>query len=307
MKLQTKVLDELRVEPGKSASLDKRSTSETRAEWLDAKEAGSTEKGESPKVNAESLLEVFQKELESAQEMLYATNTHALLIVFQAPDAAGKDGTIKHVLSGVNPQGCDVTSFKAPTAEELAHDFLWRCSRKLPEKGRIGVFNRSYYEEVLVVRVHPELLDAEQLPTGQEHGGRLWKDRFEEINAFEDHLTRSGTRIVKFFLHVSADEQKARLLERLDDPSKNWKFSSSDLAERAYFDDYQRAYEAAITATSTPWAPWYVIPADLKYAMRALVAGVLAHTFQELDLRMPEVTPERSAEIESYKKALSAE
>jgi len=301
MKLRRDAIDEMLVKPGKPADLDRRSTSEMRVRWLDPIAAGGQ------KELAEAALEALKEDLTAAQELLYATHAYALLVIFQAPDAAGKDGTIKHVLSGVNPQGCSVTSFKTPSAEEQAHDFLWRCSKVLPEKGRIGIFNRSYYEEVLVARVHPEILADEHLPPEAGQGGELWKRRFEDINAFEHHLTRNGTRVVKFFLHVSKEEQKKRLLQRLEDPMKHWKFSTSDIQERAYFDDYRDAYEALISTTSTSWAPWYVVPADHKYAMRALVAGVLAHTIEELDLHMPEVTPERSAEIAGYKQALLTE
>ena len=190
--------------------------------------------------------------------------TWALLLIFQALDAGGKDGTIKHVMSGVNPEGCEVFSFKEPSREELRHDFIWRCAKVLPERGRIGIFNRSYYEEVLVVRVHPEMLAPQHLPSGSEAGSRLWQGRYEDINNFEHHLHRSGTRVVKFFLHVSKEEQRRRLLARLDDPAKQWKFSPADLAERSHFDEYQQAYEEALTATSTSWAPWYVVPADEK-------------------------------------------
>ena len=301
MKLPAEVLDELAVESGKPANLDKRSTSETTVNWLDP--TGAT----TPKKLAESDLELFKQELSSAQELLYASCSHALLVVFQAPDAAGKDGTIKHVMSGVNPQGCDVTSFKVPSEEELAHDFLWRCYKALPARGRIGIFNRSYYEEVLVARVHPEVLAREQLPPGKADGDKVWKQRYEDINAFEHHLTRNGTRIVKLYLHISKEEQKKRFLERLDDPGKWWKFSSSDLAERAHFDEYRSAYEAAISATSTRWAPWYVVPADHKYSLRVLVAGILAHTIDKLDLHLPEVSAEERAKFESYKQALLAE
>ena len=219
-------------------------------------------------------------------------------MILQAPDAAGKDSTIKHVMSGVNPQGCDVVSFKAPSAEELDHDFLWRCAKALPARGRIGIFNRSYYEEVLVTRVHPEILAHQRLPPTSPAGDELWAQRYEDINAFERHLERSGTHIVKLYLHVSKGEQKKRLLARLDDPAKYWKFSASDLAERAYFEDYRHAYEAAITATSTPWAPWYVIPADHKHVARALVAGILTHTIEQLDLHHPSVGNQERAELD---------
>jgi len=301
VKLQSKVVDELMVRPGEPAALAKRSTSVTKAAWLD--EADPTP----PKELAERDLDTFRTDLSKAQELFYATRTYSLLVILQALDAAGKDGTIKHVMSGVNPQGCEVTSFKEPSSLELAHDFLWRCSNALPERGHIGMFNRSYYEEVLVPRVHPELLAAQRLPAGTAVGDELWSERYEDINAFERHLHRSGTRIVKLFLHVSKQEQKKRLLARLDDPSKAYKFSPADVAERAYFDDYQKAYEAAITATSTPWAPWYVIPADHKYALRALAGGILTRTIDKLDLRPPELSPEGRAEIEASRQKLLAD
>ncbi len=221
-------------------------------------------------------------------------------------DAAGKDGTIKHVMSGVNPQGCEVTSFKQPSSEELAHDFLWRYATAAPARGRIGIFNRSYYEEVLVVRVHPELL-ANEFGSAHLVPKHVWRDRFDDINAFEAHLHRSGTRIVKIFLHVSKDEQKRRFLDRLDDPSKLWKFSVADLAERAFWDDYQAAYEEALGATSTAHAPWYVVPADHKYAMRALVAGILVHAVEGMALTPPQVDPAEAARLAEAREALGAE
>jgi PPK2 family polyphosphate:nucleotide phosphotransferase len=218
-------------------------------------------------------------------------------------DAAGKDSTIKHVMSGVNPQGCEVTSFKHPSAEELDHNFLWRYARRTPERGRIGIFNRSYYEEVLVVRVHPELVQAERIP-----GGKLdedfWADRFAYINAFERHLTRNGTVILKFFLHISKAEQRKRFLKRLDDPRKHWKFSPADLTERGFWDDYMKAYEEAIGATSTKWAPWYIIPADHKWVSRALVARIVIDALESLDLRYPEVTDAQRSIIEEARKQL---
>jgi PPK2 family polyphosphate:nucleotide phosphotransferase len=298
MKLHKKVIEDLMVVPGEAAGLGSRSTSLTKSGWLDVK---------GPKDLAEKDLDEFKDELASAQELLYAAGTHALLLVLQALDAAGKDGTIKHVMSGVNPQGCEVIGFKRPSADELSHDFLWRCAKALPAQGRIGIFNRSYYEEVLVTRVHPDILAGQHLPAGTPTGNRLWKQRYQDINNFERHLDRNGTRIVKVFFHVSRDEQKRRLLERLDDPAKYWKFSAADLAERAYFDDYTRAYEAAITATSTPWAPWYVVPADHKYALRALVGGILTHTIEELDLHPPAVGDEGRAAIDKARAALEAE
>jgi len=289
------------VRPGEPASLASRSTAGTKTRWLDP--TGPT----SQKELAERDLESFRAELAEAQELLYASKTYALLVILQALDAAGKDGTIKHVMSGVNPQGCEVTSFKEPSSVELDHDFLWRCSNELPGRGRIGIFNRSYYEELLVTRVHPEILANENLPPGTAGGEKLWIQRYEDINSFERHLERNGTRIVKVFLHVSKEEQKKRLLERLADPAKYYKFSAADLAERAYFGDYQAAYEAAITATSTPWSPWYVVPADHKYALRALVGGILTHTIEQLDLRLPEVSPGTRAEIDFARQRLLAD
>jgi PPK2 family polyphosphate:nucleotide phosphotransferase len=229
--------------------------------------------------------------LEEAQGLLYADDRYSVLVVLQAMDAAGKDGTIKHVMSGLNPQGCQVYSFKKPSAEEMDHNFLWRYTRCLPERGRIGIFNRSYYEDVLVVKVHPELL-GRQLPRDKV-GKKFWEARYEDINALEQHLVRNGTIVLKFFLNVSKDTQKKRFQERLDRPEKNWKFSPSDLAERAYWDDYQAAYEDALGATSTEWAPWYVVPADHKWVTRAVVADVLTAAIRKLGLTYPDVTEEQ--------------
>src|SRR5579884_156268 len=210
-------------------------------------------------------------------------------------------------MSGVNPQGCEVVAFKQPSRDELDHDILWRCARALPARGRIGIFNRSYYEEVLVVRVHPEMLTAERLPPGQQAGKRLWQDRYEDINTFERHLARDGTKIVKVFLHVSKEEQRRRFLQRIDDPDKQWKLSASDVAERAYFDDYLAAYEDMLTATSTSWAPWYVVPADHKHQLRALVGGIIVNAIHELQLRLPPPTEEQAAAIRAARDALMAE
>jgi PPK2 family polyphosphate:nucleotide phosphotransferase len=301
MKLPKHVIEELTVDPGDAANVRHRSTSATKTDWLGPTSASS------PRDLAERDLEEFREELGSTQEWLYAAHQYALLVIFQALDAAGKDGTIKHVMSGVNPQGCEVVSFKSPSTEELDHDFLWRCTKALPARGRIGIFNRSYYEEVLVARVHPEILAAQRLPPESGSGEKLWQDRYDDINAFEHHLVRNGTRIVKFFLHVSEEEQKRRLLERLDDPTKLWKFSSADLTERAFNEEYRRAYEAALTATSTPWAPWYIVPADHKYALRALVGGVLVHVIEQLDLRLPEIDDAESAVLTAAKQKLLAE
>lgn len=260
---------------------------------------------------AEQLLSQDVNELAEAQELLYAADTWSLLVVFQAMDAAGKDSTIKHVLSGVNPQGCHVTSFKQPSVEELDHNYLWRCSKALPERGRIGIFNRSYYEECLVVRVHPEYLKYQQLPNLQAPDAKIkksfWKDRFEDINNFETHLTRNGTAIVKFFLNVSKDEQKKRFLERLNERDKLWKFSLGDLKERARWDDYMEAYEECIEATSTEEAPWYVIPADNKWVMRAIVARVIVSTIKSLKLEWPKVPDADRAALEQAKKQLMTE
>jgi len=244
--------------------------------------------------------------LADAQELLWASDRYAVLVVFQAMDAAGKDGTIKHVMSGINPQGCHVVSFKQPSPEELDHDYLWRAAKALPERGRIGIFNRSYYEEVLVVRVHPELLERQKLPPGK-RGKRFWSERYEDINAFEQHLARNGTIIVKFFLHVSRHEQKRRFLDRLENPKKHWKFSAADLAERRRWDDYMEAYEDMLAATSQPWAPWYVVPADHKFVTRTVVAGILADTIRSLDLRFPRVGPEQRKALEAARRALRAE
>ena len=254
------------------------------------------------KEHARGLLQEGVQLLAELQDMLYAQDRWAVLLIFQAMDAAGKDSAIKHVMSGVNPQGVQVYSFKQPSAEELDHDFLWRISRALPERGRIGIFNRSHYEEVVALKVHPEWLEAQRLPPG-ERGEAFWQQRYEDINAFERHLDRSGTKIVKFFLHVSKEVQKQRFLARLDTPGKEWKFNAADVEERARWDDYMRAFDDALTATSTPWAPWYVIPADHKWLTQALVAQVLVETVSSLDLRWPEVSEaDHAANLEARKK-----
>ena len=301
MRLPKRVIDELRVEPGRPARLAFRSTGGTRAEWLHGLGRSS------PKELADRDLEAFKQELAAAQELLWATDRWAVLVILQALDAAGKDGTIKHVMSGVNPQGCEVVSFKQPSAEELDHDFLWRCYRQLPARGRIGIFNRSYYEDVLVVRVHHELHDAERLPAGSPSGTPLWHERYEDINAVERHLVRNGTRIVKLFLHVSKEAQRRRFLERIDDPAKQWKFSAADLSERARFDDYQHAYEEALSATSTSWAPWYVVPADHKHQLRALVGGIVVQAIHELGLAAPAPDAEHAAALRSAREQLLSE
>jgi PPK2 family polyphosphate:nucleotide phosphotransferase len=244
--------------------------------------------------------------LSRAQELLYANDLYSVLIIFQALDAAGKDGMIKHVMSGLNPQGCVVASFKRPSDEELNHNFLWRYQRHLPERGRIGIFNRSYYEEVLVVRVHPDLLERQRLPPGK-RGQAFWGDRHEDINHFEDHLARNGTLILKFFLNLSKREQKKRFLERLTNPEKYWKFSTADLAEREYWNDYMKAFEEAITATSTKWAPWYVIPSDHKWVARAVVSAIVSHTIESLELKAPQVSQAKLKELEASRKKLLKE
>ncbi|MBN2432345.1 MAG: polyphosphate kinase 2 family protein [Acidobacteria bacterium] len=255
---------------------------------------------------AREKLEKDVEKLAALQEVLYADNRYALLIIFQAMDAAGKDGAIEHVMSGINPQGCQVFSFKAPSAEELDHDFLWRCMKALPERGRIGIFNRSYYEEVLIVRVHPEIVKSQKLPADTDWKN-IWKDRFEDINHFERYLVRNGIVVVKFFLHISRKEQKERFLARIHTPEKNWKFSLADVEERKHWQKYMKAYEAAIAATSTKWAPWYVIPGDHKWFARVAIADILIHTLKSLPLKFPEVTAEHLKEIEVAKKMLEEE
>ena len=240
------------------------------------------------------------------QEKLAAQADWSLLLIFQAMDAAGKDGVIKHVMSGVNPQGCQVTSFKAPSREELAHDYLWRCVRALPERGRIGIFNRSYYEEVLAVRVHADLLDAQRLPDDLA-SPRIWEQRYQDIRAFERHLARSGTVVRKFFLHVSKKEQKKRLLERLDDPEKHWKFSANDVRQRASWNEYMRAYENMVRETDSEHAPWYVVPADRKWYTRLVVAAAVVDALEELELAFPEVAPEKKRDLARARRELLAE
>jgi len=300
MSITRSVLARLRVDHGEAAGLARRDPA-----WHGGKALAHLS-GKDGKKQAEHDLEQSRLEIAREQELLWADDSQSLLLIFQAMDAAGKDGTIGHVMSGVNPQGCEVTSFKQPSAEELDHDFLWRTAKAAPERGRIGIFNRSHYEEVLVVRVHPEFLAKQQLPPGH-RGKRFWKERFESINDFEQHLARNGTTIVKFFLHVSKEEQRRRLLDRLVEPGKEWKFSANDVAERHHWDEYMHAYEEAITATSTRWAPWYVIPADHKPLMRVLVAGVVVATIRSMDLAFPTVTDEAHVANEQARQVLEAE
>ena len=243
-------------------------------------------------------------ELNSLQRLLYASNRYALLLIFQGMDAAGKDGAIRHVMSGVNPQGCEVFSFKKPSAEELEHDFLWRTTRRLPERGRIGIFNRSYYEEVLVVRVHPEILRAQRLSDDLLDEKNIWKERYRSIVDLEEHLHRNGTRIIKFFLHLSKDEQRKRFLARIDEPDKNWEFSLADIHERKYWKYYMQAYEECLTATSTHHVPWFVVPADDKDNARLIVSRIVLNALIELKMAYPKTTAKRRQELKSIRKGL---
>ena len=258
------------------------------------------------KDRALALLQNGVERLRDLQDKLYAQDRWAVLLVFQAMDAAGKDGTIKHVMSGINPQGCQVFSFKSPSPEELDHDFLWRTTRSLPERGRIGIFNRSYYEEVLVVKVHPEFLDAQKLPTSL-ISKEIWKERYEDINCYERYLSRNGVLIRKFFLHVSKEEQRQRFLSRLRVPDKNWKFSLADVKERNCWDDYATAYEEAIRHTASPHAPWFVVPADHKWFTRLVVAGAVIDALEELELAYPKVDATKRAELKLVQNELEHE
>jgi len=244
------------------------------------------------------------EELSELQRMHYASNRHAILLIFQAMDAAGKDGAIRHVMSGINPQGCQVFSFQQPSSEELEHDFLWRTTRHLPERGRIGIFNRSYYEEVLIVRVHPEILKSQRLPHELPDAKTIWIDRYRSIVDLEEHLHRNGTRIIKFFLHLSKDEQRERFLDRIDEPEKNWKFSLADVRERKSWPLYMQAYEACLSATSTANAPWYVVPADDKKNARLIVSQILLDTFHDIEMAYPKTTAKRRRELKAIRKEL---
>jgi len=292
--------ERLRVAPGAAADLVHRDTG-----WVGGPDYESLTPDELDDT-AKAKLAAGVEALADAQELLWANATRAILVVFQAMDAAGKDSTIKHVMSGVNPQGVDVMSFRHPTPEELAHPFLWRTWQAVPAKGRIGIFNRSHYEEVVALRVHPEWLAAQHLPDGGTDDD-LWASRHADINAFEQHLDHTGVTTVKFFLHVSKDEQKRRFLRRLDQPHKEWKFNADDVAERQRWDDYMEAFEHAISATSTPWAPWYVIPADHKHVMQAMVAAVLVDTVGSLDLTWPTVSADEHAANVRARQELMAE
>jgi len=261
--------------------------------------------GSEDKPRAQEALAMGIEALAELQDMLYAQDRWAVLLIFQALDAAGKDGTIKHVMSGVNPQGCEVFSFKSPSAEDLDHDYLWRCMKCLPQRGRIGIFNRSYYEETLVVRVHPELLEKQKLPPDLVTKN-IWEERYQDIRSFERYLTRNGVVVRKFFLHVSKAEQKRRFLERLEKPEKNWKFSTNDIKEREFWSDYKTAYEDMIRHTATKEAPWYVVPADNKWFTRVVVAAAVVETLGALDLKYPQVGKQKRQQLAAAKRALLA-
>jgi PPK2 family polyphosphate:nucleotide phosphotransferase len=285
--------DDFRVRPGKKVDLDQWPT-----------------KGKpvySSKKDCEKLLGEHIELLSQQQNLLYASNRYALLLIFQAMDAAGKDSSIKHVMSGVNPQGCQVFSFKHPSTEELEHDFLWNATRRLPERGHIGIFNRSYYEEVLIVRVHREILSNENLPEELVDTKHFWRDRYRSIVNLEDHLHRNGTRVVKFFLHLSKEEQKKRFLKRIDDPEKNWKFSADDIKERKYWKQYMTAYEECLSATSTNTAPWYVVPADDKENTGLIISRIVLDALQTLKMSYPKTSAERRRELLAIGKQLSKE
>ena len=288
------LLDRFRVTSGKGFKLKHHPTGNPVPALIDKK-------------HAPALLSRGTAELSALQELLYANATWSMLVVFQAMDAAGKDSTIKHVMTGVNPQGIAVTSFKQPGPEDLAHDFLWRVTRALPGRGTIGIFNRSHYEEVLVARVHPEILAKQRLPPALTGGKRFWDNRLQDIGGFERHLGRQGTKVLKFFLHVGRDEQKRRFLDRLDEPDKHWKFSAADLGERERWDDYMAAYEAAIGATATEEAPWFVVPADHKWFMRLVVVAAIVEALRDLDLSAPEVSSELRDSFAAARAALENE
>ena len=284
-------LDDFRVPPGKKVALKK---------WRTHVDPFYKSKAHYKEIHAQ-----HTEELGELQELLYAHNRYALLVIFQAMDAAGKDSAIKHVMSGVNPQGCQVYSFKHPSAEELEHDFLWRTTRALPERGRIGIFNRSYYEEVLIVRVHPEILKAQNIPEEHHEEKSIWKSRYRSIRDHEHHLHSNGTRIIKFFLHISPEEQKRRLLRRIDNPEKNWKFNAGDLDERKLWKKYLHAYEACLQATSTGDSPWYIIPADDKSNARLIISHAIVDTLCGLKMSFPEPTPAQLAQLKNIRAELT--
>lgn len=296
----TDLLELFQVQPGSQVDLSQHDPG-----WIGSGELEELGQ-EELKERAVEILEENRLRLAEAQEKLLAQNSYAVLVILQAMDAAGKDGIIKHVMSAFNPQNCPVTSFKVPTPQELDHDFIWRNYKALPERGRIGIFNRSYYEEVLVVKVHPEFLEGQRLPPGK-RGGKFWKKRYRSINNVERHLTINGTRVVKFFLHISKGEQKKRFLKRLEEPEKNWKFSTQDLVERGYWDEYMAAYETMLSATSTRWAPWYIIPADHKWVARAIVSSILTSTILELGVDYPALSEEELEVMEAARLQLEQE
>lgn len=289
-----------RIKPGSKFRCDDHKTDYSKAKGL------RDLSGDELKDEVKEFIQENLKRLSDAQELLYSSDRFSVLIILQAMDSGGKDSMIKHVMSGLNPQGCQVSSFKKPSEEELQHTFLWRCSRRLPERGNIGIFNRSYYEDVLVVRVHPEFLAAQKLLSGPPDEA-FWEKRYEDINHFEHHLARNNTLILKFFLHISKQEQKKRFLERLNNPEKHWKFNSADLAERALWPAYMGAFEKAITATSTKWAPWHVIPADQKWIARAAVSAIVTQAIESLGLEQPKVGPERLKDLAKAKAILNSE
>jgi PPK2 family polyphosphate:nucleotide phosphotransferase len=284
--------DRFRIRPGKRVSLDKYDPEDSKP-FRDRSET-------------ESLLQKEVEQIATLQERLYADNQWSLLLIFQAPDGAGKDSTIQHVLSSLNPQGAAAKSFKTPSSEELSHDYLWRCYKALPERGKIGIFNRSHYEEVLIIKVQPELLQFQRIPP-RVITKRIWDERYEDINAMERHLVRNGTVIRKFYLNVSKAEQKKRFLERIDDPAKNWKFEFADIAKRKQWKAYRKAYEEVFAATSTDWAPWYIIPADRKWFTRLAVAQIVRETLQEMDPKFPTLSPKQRAELQKAKQLLLGE
>lgn len=286
-----------RVSPGRGVKLSDHHTG-----WAQTAELAELGR-ETVKERAQAILRSEQQELSDHQELLYADNRYSLLVIFQGMDASGKDGTIRHVMSGINPQGCRVSSFKQPSAEELDHTFLWRYAKCVPERGCIGIFNRSWYEEVLILRVHPDLLETQQLPAGK-RGKAFWQQRYEDINAFEQHLVRNGTQVVKILLNISKAEQKKRFLERLERPEKHWKFSAADIGERRYWSEYMQAYEDALEATSTEGAPWYIVPSDQKWVARSIVASILTDTISRLKLRYPEPSAEQKAEFAAAREEL---
>ncbi len=283
-------IKDFRVPPGKKVKLDKWPT-QVKPVYKSKKQY-------------REMLDQQTEDLSEQQQLQYASDSYAVLLIFQAMDAAGKDGAIKHVMSGINPQGCQVFSFKHPSATELDHDFLWRTTQCLPERGRIGIFNRSYYEEVLVVRVHPDILKSQGIPDGLVNEKTIWQERYDSIVDLENHLHRNGTRIIKFFLHLSQEEQRKRFLQRIDNPDKNWKFSLADMAERKCWDQYMQAYEECLSATSSGDAPWYIVPADDKENARLIISQVILDTFKSLKLAYPEPSAEHRKELQAIRKQL---